>query len=266
MQIHELTLLSAPDDDANVLAIDTGSRTYKITYANLAKAIIESYDGSSLYGSSQTIKQAFTAARTATSTVTSTLTTAINACAQTYVSTDNITQLSDIPVNSMGRVLLSNAQSPNGSSLVFSFFCFGNSSRACLIVARPDSGDIWVNYKVNSTWSGWSTELSASKATVTPTIYSPSTGTAWSTQGNCWYYKIGTRVHVHVAVEGLTANTNSTIVNLPSGYIPYSVNIVGARGASASNHATIWVNSSGTVSARSTDTSVAGDLEFDAFG
>ena len=265
MQIHELVSLLAPDDSTNVLAIDTGSRTYKITYANLAKAIIESYADSSLYGDSQTIKQAFAAAQTATSTVTSDLTAAINACAQTFVSTSNTTQLDNIPVNSMGRVLLSNAQSPNGSSVVFSFFCFGNSSRRVLIVSRPESSDTWVNYYAGS-WSGWTTELSGRTAKVTPTVFSPGTGSSWSTQGNCWYYKIGTRVHVHVAVEGIAANSNATLVTLPSGYVPYGVTIAGARGASASNHATVWVNSSGVVSARSTDTSVAGDLEFDAFG
>lgn len=265
MQIHELVTLSAPDDDANVLAIDTGSRTYKITYANLAKAIIETYANSSLYGSAQTIKQAFTAARTATSTAVSDLTASVNACAQTYISTSNTTTLDNIPINAMGRVLLTNAQSPIGSSVVFSFLCYGNSSRRVLIVSRPESSDTWVNYYAGS-WSGWTTELSGRTAKVTPTVFSPGTGTSWSTQGNCWYYKIGTRVHVHVAVEGLTANSNATLITLPSGYVPYGVTIAGARGASASNHATVWVNSSGVVSARSTDTSVAGDLEYDAFG
>ena len=81
----------------------------------------------------------------------------------------------------------------------------------------------------------------------------------------CWYYKIGSRVHIHCAVQNITADSNLQMISMPSGYIPYNVIVAGGRGSAATSPATIWINSSGVVSVRSTTAYAAGDLEYDAF-
>lgn len=265
MQIHELTMLASPDNNANVLAIDTGSRTYKITYANLAKAILEVYTGSNLYGTAQSVKTAFTQAQNALSAQNTALTNAINRRAEVFVSTSDTTGLGNIPLNSLGRIMLSDTESPLGTSALFDYVCFGNSSRTVLIVARPETRSAWINYSSNGTWGTWQSEVAASLATVTPTTFTPDNGTTWSTQGGCWYYKIGSRVHVHCAVQNITTDSNLQMISMPSGYIPYNVVVAGGRGSAATSPATIWINSSGVVSVRSTTAYAAGDLEYDAF-
>ena len=107
----------------------------------------------------------------------------------------------------------------------------------------------------------------------TPYTFTPSNGSAWSTLGGCWFYKIGTRVHLHVAVTGLTANTNTVVYdmsrdpssNIWSGYLPYGTVVAAGRGNDGSTFASMWVASDGTVTVRSTGTNAAVDIEYDAF-
>ena len=59
MQIHELVdEMTSIADAGNYFAIDNGVITQKIDYLRLAKAIIETYNGSTLDGSSQTLQNA----------------------------------------------------------------------------------------------------------------------------------------------------------------------------------------------------------------
>lgn len=90
-------------------------------------------------------------------------------------------------------------------------------------------------------------------------------GTSWSTLGGCWYYKIGSRVHLHIAVSGLTANTNTDVYTMPGGFRPYGTVVAAGRGSTGSDFASMWVSSSGTVTIRSTTASAAVDVEYDAF-
>jgi len=64
MQIHELPTISGNPASGNYLPVDTGTNTVKIDYTALAKAIIEQYAGSSLFGSAQSVKDAFSAVST----------------------------------------------------------------------------------------------------------------------------------------------------------------------------------------------------------
>ena len=96
--------------------------------------------------------------------------------------------------------------------------------------------------------------------------FTPDNVSAWSTLGNCWYYKIGTRVHLHAAVTGLTANTNTVIYTFTnSGYAPYATVVAAGRGNDGSTFCSMWVDSSGVVTVRSTGTNAAVDIEYDAF-
>ena len=90
-------------------------------------------------------------------------------------------------------------------------------------------------------------------------------GTSWSTLGGCWYYKIGSRVHLHIAVSGLTANTNADIYTMPAGFRPYGTVVAAGRGNDGSTFASMWVSSAGVVTIRSTGTNAAVDIEYDAF-
>ena len=105
------------------------------------------------------------------------------------------------------------------------------------------------------------------KLTLTPETLNPGGGTsAWSTLGGCWRYKVGQRVHLHVAVEDLTADTNTKIFTfIGSGYKPYDTVIAAGRGNDGSTFCSMWVNSSGEVYVRSTSTKAAVDIDYDAF-
>ena len=50
---------------------------------------------------------------------------------------------------------------------------------------------------------------------IVPTL---TNGTARASYGGVYYYKIGSRVTVHVGVEGLTASENTVLFTLPAGY------------------------------------------------
>lgn len=62
MQIHELTELTGHyPSTGQVIAVDTGTVTRKLYYENLAKAIVEQYNGSTIGGAQQTVKAAIEA-------------------------------------------------------------------------------------------------------------------------------------------------------------------------------------------------------------
>lgn len=87
----------------------------------------------------------------------------------------------------------------------------------------------------------------------------------WSTLGNCWYYKIGSRVHLHVAVTGLTADTNTEVYTMAAGYRPMTTIVAAGRANNGSQFASMWIGSGGKIAVRSVGTSAAVDIEYDAF-
>lgn len=279
MQIHELVSLEGPDASGNVLAIDTGVKTYKITWSDLAKAIVESYDGSTLNGSAQTVASALGGLATDITTATSTLTSDISTLDANKMgiltSTSTAVALDDLPLNSAGRVSLSATDAPLGSSAIYNYICFGISSRKTIIVSRPENLTCWVKYKTSSTnWSPWINELSGGLCMQTPVELTTSdltTGAPYSNLGGCWYYKTGTRVHVHFACTDLTADTNNTVYQMPTGYRPYKTICAGGRGSTGTVHGCIYItggsgSSSGKVTLRAeTGNICAADIEYDAF-
>ena len=102
-------------------------------------------------------------------------------------------------------------------------------------------------------------------ATATQTTIAPSNASNWTTNGGCWYYKIGTRVHLHIAVTGLTANTNTVVRTMSAGRRPVDTVFAAGRGQTGSDFASMWVSSDGKVTVRSTTTYAAIDIEYDAF-
>ena len=57
---------------------------------------------------------------------------------------------------------------------------------------------------------------------VTPvrTEFTPSSGVADTSAGKCYYEVLGKLVHVHVALTGLTVNTQTALYTLPAGVRP----------------------------------------------
>lgn len=83
--------------------------------------------------------------------------------------------------------------------------------------------------------------------TVTPIIPTLNTGTHYSTYGGCWYYKIGSRVRLHIGVNGLTASTQTTLWTMPAGYRPKSGIAFTGQGSSSANYSRCRVTSAGEV-------------------
>lgn len=102
----------------------------------------------------------------------------------------------------------------------------------------------------------------ASIITIT-TIYG---ATIHAAGGGIYYYKIGPRVHVHVAVSGLTANTAVDLIALPASYRPYSTVVaLCSAGVDAPTVARLVIVSNGTINVVSSGTYLLGDIEYDAY-
>jgi len=83
----------------------------------------------------------------------------------------------------------------------------------------------------------------------------PSAGSAWSVGGGCWYIKRGSLIIVHIALSGLTANSNQTVTTLPTGCRPLTITyFVGAGGNTYTAYANIKIGSDGVISVSSVDT------------
>lgn len=97
--------------------------------------------------------------------------------------------------------------------------------------------------------------------------FTPTKGSAYSNYDGCFYYKIGTRVTLHIGIQGLTSNSNNTVFTMPQGYRPGGmVCVAGTGGASFTAHAHCTVAAySGSVVVASSDQYANITLEYDAF-
>lgn len=136
----------------------------------------------------------------------------------------------------------------------------------------PVGRRIWVNH-YNTSWGGWkaiteqcqnfsNVKLENIKTTITPSV-----GSAYSTYGGLYYYKVGTKVHVNVGLQGLpkTDYTSNNVGTLPAGYRPsHQVSAVCA-GGTGNTYAQIVVASSGAINVYTNQQYVNGQIEFDVF-
>lgn len=97
--------------------------------------------------------------------------------------------------------------------------------------------------------------------------FTPVNGSAYSNYDGCFYYKIGTRVTLHVGLKGLTPNSNNTVFTMPQGYKPAGmICVAGTGGASYTAHAHCTVDAyTGSVIVSSSDQYANITLEYDAF-
>lgn len=123
-------------------------------------------------------------------------------------------------------------------------------------LAAANSGITSANLAVND---------SSVLCTVTPIVPTLDAGTHHATYGGCWYYKIGHRVCVHIGVAGITANTTTTLWQMPAGYIPYSGIAVNGQGSGYNNVSRARVTGTGAVIVNSANAYATAYLEYDAF-
>lgn len=129
---------------------------------------------------------------------------------------------------------------------------------------KPAGSDTWALYS-----SPLTENYSDNLATITPIdIYNLTNGTPSSANGGCWYYKKGTRVHIHMAVTGITANSSVALYTIPAGYRPRTTSIIAGSAVSGTSVCGGYISgSTGTIygfTARSNGT-VTIDFDFDAF-
>lgn len=93
----------------------------------------------------------------------------------------------------------------------------------------------------------------------------PISGSNYSEYGNCYYYKKGSRVHIHIGIQGLTGGVNTTISILPSGYQPSSLISAIGFGAAWSEKAVLLITQNGELNVQSEGSYAMIDVEYDAF-
>ena len=68
------------------------------------------------------------------------------------------TSLDDIPVQSHGTYVLSEAIRPDPEASTYMGFCYGRATTKVLVLIRPYTRKIHVNaYAQDSNWKGWKT-------------------------------------------------------------------------------------------------------------
>ena len=154
-----------------------------------------------------------------------------------------------------------NAEPSDSSVTVMRTIIDGN--RRVYIQRRSKSGGSWSgtawtmpeNLLINNTGE-----------TIAPTTitFTPSSGTSYSSYGGCYYYKVGKRVHVHLGISGLTANTLTTAYTMPAGYRPATTHSsagYAGRTSSATRAITGYIGSDGVITITCATTS--GMIDFD---
>lgn len=110
--------------------------------------------------------------------------------------------------------------------------------------------------------SNFLSELNSSPEVIDIT---PMSGSNYSEYGNCYYYKKGSRVHIHIGIQGLTGGVNTTISILPSGYRPSSIISAIGFGSSWSEKAVLLITQNGELNVQSEGSYAMIDVEYDAF-
>lgn len=92
--------------------------------------------------------------------------------------------------------------------------------------------------------------------------FTPTSGSAYSTYGNCWYAKDGNVVQVHIGIQGLTASTSTNIFTLPADFRPKTTVVATGNGSGIATLARARVLSDGTIQVYSSATTALIDVIF----
>ena len=94
---------------------------------------------------------------------------------------------------------------------------------------------------------------------VTPTV-----GSNYELYGNTYYYKVGSRVHVHVGIS-INAQTYTVIFTLPVGFRPKTMLGFVGVGSGLDNFAGLQIKQDGKITVIAKNGYVLADMEFDTF-
>lgn len=92
----------------------------------------------------------------------------------------------------------------------------------------------------------------------------PTAGSNYELYGNTYYYKVGSRVHVHVGIS-INVQTYTVIFTLPVGFRPKTMLGFVAVGSGLDNFAGLQIDPSGPVTTIAKNGYVLADMEFDTF-
>lgn len=92
----------------------------------------------------------------------------------------------------------------------------------------------------------------------------PLSGGNHEAYGNSFYYKIGTKVYVHIGLNNIST-TGVTIFHMPEGYRPKCYSRFMVAGSNYENNGQIVINSDGTMVAAAPSTFLNGEIEYEAF-
>lgn len=99
--------------------------------------------------------------------------------------------------------------------------------------------------------------------TGTQITFTPTAGSNYNNYGGCWYGRIGNLVHLHIGMSGLTANANTTVYTLPTGFRPITrASSVGTGGLSYTAIARLNVETDGKVNVVSDDPYASIDITY----
>ena len=144
MADHNITALpvtTAPADSDQFLVVGAAEEKL-IDYNKLADAIL-----TKLTSKKYTLDQG-----------SQTLIVAINELSSKMINGKSYTSLDDIPVQSHGTYVLSEAIRPDPEASTYMGFCYGRATTKVLVLIRPYTRKIHVNaYAQDSNWKGWKT-------------------------------------------------------------------------------------------------------------
>ena len=92
----------------------------------------------------------------------------------------------------------------------------------------------------------------------------PTAGSNYELYGNTYYYKVGSRVHVHVGIS-INAQSYTTIFTLPVGFRPKTMLGFVGVGSGLDNFAGLQIKADGKITVIAENGYVLADMEFDTF-
>lgn len=92
--------------------------------------------------------------------------------------------------------------------------------------------------------------------------FTPNNASNYEDYGNCYYYKIGSRVHLHVGVS-ISSTSNTIIGILPEQYRPITAVCAVGLGSAMSTFSTMHVTENGVININSSSGYALIDVEYD---
>ena len=93
----------------------------------------------------------------------------------------------------------------------------------------------------------------------------PLVGSNYAPYGNSYYYKVGTKVHVHLGLSNLTANDSNVIYNLPDGFKPWTTMSAVGTGSGLDDIVAAQISKGGEIRVYPSKSYALFDFEFDVF-